>query len=92
MESTGIWEFIYEGIEKKGFEVQLAHPLNVRAIAEARVKTGKVDARTLAQLPMPARGTSWRKRPRDPLSATNDANQSMPVRLLSIPWGRVFLF
>jgi transposase len=50
LESTGMWEFIYEGIEKRGFEVQLAHPLKVRAIAEARVKTDKVDAETLAQL------------------------------------------
>jgi len=50
LESTGIWEFIYEGIEKRGFDVELAHPLKVRAIAEARVKTDKVDAETLAQL------------------------------------------
>jgi len=50
LESTGIWEFIYEGIEKRGFEAVLAHPLKVRAIAEARVKTDKVDAETLAQL------------------------------------------
>jgi transposase len=34
LESTGIWEFIYEGIEARGYEVQLAHPLKVRAIAE----------------------------------------------------------
>jgi len=39
LESTGIWEFIYEGIEKRGFDVVLTHPLKVRAIAEARVKT-----------------------------------------------------
>lgn len=50
LESTGIWEFIYEGIEARKFEVQLAHPLKVRAIAEASVKTDKVDARTLAKL------------------------------------------
>lgn len=50
LESTGIWEFIYEGIEKRGFEAVLAHPLKVRAIAEARVKTDKVDAQTLAHL------------------------------------------
>jgi len=50
LESTGIWEFIYERIEKRGFEVVLAHPLKVRAIAEAKVKTDKVDAHTLAQL------------------------------------------
>lgn len=50
LECTGIWEFIYEGIENRGFEAVLAHPLKVRAIAEARVKTDKVDAETLAQL------------------------------------------
>jgi transposase len=50
LESTGIWEFIYEGIERRGLEAVLAHPLKVRAIAEARVKTDKVDAETLAQL------------------------------------------
>jgi len=50
LESTGIWEFIYEGVENRGFEAVLAHPLKVRAIAEARVKTDKVDAETLAQL------------------------------------------
>ena len=50
LESTGIWEFIYEGIERRGFEAVLAHPLKVRAIAEAKVKTDKVDAETLAQL------------------------------------------
>jgi transposase len=50
LESTGIWEFFYEGIENRGFEAVLAHPLKVRAIAEARVKTDKVDAETLAQL------------------------------------------
>ena len=50
LESTGIWEFIYEGIEAKGFEVLLANPSKVRAISEARVKTDKVDAETLAHL------------------------------------------
>ena len=50
LESTGIWEFVYETIERHGFEAVLAHPLKVRAIAEAKVKTDKVDARTLAHL------------------------------------------
>lgn len=50
LESTGIWEFVYEIIEEKGYSVKLAHPLKVRAIAEASVKTDKVDARTLAKL------------------------------------------
>jgi transposase len=50
LESTGVWEYIYDGIEDRGFEGVLAHPLKVRAIAEARIKTDKVDAETLAQL------------------------------------------
>jgi len=50
LESTGIWEFIYEGIEAKGFEVLLANPSRVKAISEAKVKTDKVDAETLAHL------------------------------------------
>jgi len=50
LESTGIWEFIYEGIERRGFEVVLAHPMKVRVIAEAKVKTDKVDAEILAHL------------------------------------------
>jgi len=50
LESTGIWEFIYELIWKRGFEAVLAHPLRVRALAEARVKMDRVDAETLARL------------------------------------------
>jgi transposase len=50
LESTGVWEFVYEIIEAKGIPVKLAHPLKERAIAEASVKTDKVDARTLARL------------------------------------------
>jgi transposase len=50
MESTGIWEFICESIERRGFEVQLAHPLKVSTIAESRVKTDKVDTHILARL------------------------------------------
>ena len=50
LESTGIWEFFYEYIEEKGFEVILANPSKVKAISEARVKTDKVDAETLAHL------------------------------------------
>jgi transposase len=50
LESTGIWEFNCEGIEARGFPVMLAHPLKVRAIAEAKSKTDEVDARTPAQL------------------------------------------
>ena len=50
MESTGIWEYVYELIEGKGLEVYLANPLKVRAIAEAKIKTEKVDSEILAHL------------------------------------------
>lgn len=50
LESTGVWEFVYGIVESKGFEVLLAHPMKVKAISSAKVKTDKVDARTLAQL------------------------------------------
>jgi len=50
LESTGVWEFVYEIIEKNGFEVLLAHPMKVKAISSAKIKTDKVDAMTLAQL------------------------------------------
>ncbi|MGD0817680.1 MAG: transposase [Methanomassiliicoccales archaeon] len=36
LESTGVWEFVYEIIEKKGFEVLLAHPMKVKAISSAK--------------------------------------------------------
>lgn len=50
LESTNVWEWYYQTIESRGFDVKLAHPLQVKAIANARVKTDKVDARTLADL------------------------------------------
>jgi len=50
MESTGVWEFIYDILEEKGYEVKLANPVKTKAIAFARVKTDAVDAATLADL------------------------------------------
>lgn len=50
MEACGLWEPLYDRIESKGFEVTLAHPLKTRAIAEARIKTDKIDSETLAHL------------------------------------------
>jgi transposase len=50
LEATRNWYWLYELLEECGLEVKLAHPLKVRLIAEARVKTDKVDAHTLAQL------------------------------------------
>jgi len=50
-ESTGnMWIKTYESFEKNDIPIILANPLKTRAIAEASIKTDKVDARTLAHL------------------------------------------
>jgi len=41
---------IYECLENLGHEVKLSHPLKTKAIAYARIKTDKIDAKTLADL------------------------------------------
>jgi len=50
IESTTIWEPVYECLENLGHEVKLSHPLKTKAIAYARIKTDKIDAKTLADL------------------------------------------
>ena len=45
-----MWLKTYEAFEKNGIDVKLANPLKTKAIAEARIKTDKLDARTLAHL------------------------------------------
>lgn len=50
MESTGVWEFLYDLLDSKGYKVKLANPVKTKAIAYARVKTDAVDASTLADL------------------------------------------
>ena len=50
-ESTAnMWLKTYEAFEKNGIDVKLANPMKTKAIAEARIKTDKLDARTLAHL------------------------------------------
>ena len=44
------WGVIYDLLENLGVEVKLANPLKLRAIAEARIKTDSIDAKTLAEL------------------------------------------
>lgn len=41
---------IYEILEEAGVEVKLAHTLKVKAIAEAQIKTDKIDSNILADL------------------------------------------
>jgi len=51
MESTAnLWLPLYEAIDNKNIKVVLANPMKTKAIASARVKTDKVDAKILAHL------------------------------------------
>src|SRR3990172_9282526 len=50
MEAGGNWYHIYDLLEPVVGQLLLAHPLRVRAIAAARVKTDSIDAKTLAHL------------------------------------------
>jgi transposase len=50
IEATSGWVRTYEILEAKGYDVQMAHPLKTRAIAEARIKTDKIDSAVLAHL------------------------------------------
>lgn len=50
LEACGLWPYFYDLLEPQGVAVSLAHPQRVKAIAHAKVKTDKVDARTLAHL------------------------------------------
>jgi transposase len=50
VEATRNWTVIYDLLERHLDAVYLAHPLKVRAIAEARIKTDRIDSRILAHL------------------------------------------
>jgi len=44
------WGKMYDLLEESNIATEVAHPLKVRAIAEARIKTDSIDAKTLAHL------------------------------------------
>jgi transposase len=50
MEAGYCWQPLYDRLEMKGHDVRLAHPLKTKAIAQAKVKTDKIDSETLAHL------------------------------------------
>lgn len=50
VEATRSWYWFFELLEAEDLPVKLAHPLKVRLIAEARIKTDAIDALTLAEL------------------------------------------
>lgn len=50
IETGNNWGLIYDWLEEMIDEVKLAHTAKVRAIAEAKIKTDKIDAKILADL------------------------------------------
>jgi len=50
LEAGRNWTVMYDWLEEELDEVTLAHPTKVKAIAEAKIKTDKIDATTLAHL------------------------------------------
>jgi transposase len=50
LEAGRNWTYMYDWLEALSERVVLAHPLKVKAIASAKVKTDKIDAKTLAHL------------------------------------------
>lgn len=50
VESGYGWYWLVESLEQMGHEVVLSNPVQTKAVAQARVKTDKVDARMLAYL------------------------------------------
>lgn len=50
LEATRNWTVMHDILEELTSGVTLAHPLKVKAIAEAKIKTDKIDSKTLAHL------------------------------------------
>ena len=50
MEAGYCWQPLYDRLLESGHHVKLAHPLKVKAIAQAKVKTDKNDSETLTHL------------------------------------------
>ena len=50
LEATRNWTVMYDWLEEVCDEVILANPLKVKAIAEAKIKTDKIDATILSDL------------------------------------------
>jgi len=49
-EATRNWYWLYEALQRKGYDVTMAHPKKTKAIGEAKIKTDKIDSHTLAHL------------------------------------------
>ena len=50
IEATRNWYWLVDLLQQKGLEVKLSNPVQTKAIAQAKVKTDKVDAKMLVHL------------------------------------------
>lgn len=50
LEAGRNWTVMYDWLEEELGEVKLAHPVKVKAIAEAKIKTDRIDSKVLAHL------------------------------------------
>lgn len=50
MESSSVWYDTYCFVKEKGFDTVLSNPIKTKAIASAKIKTDKIDAKVLAEL------------------------------------------
>lgn len=50
LEAGRNWTVMYDWLEEEVDKVKLAHPIKVKAIAEAKIKTDRIDAKVLAHL------------------------------------------
>ena len=50
LEATNNYYWLFETLDQLGIQVKLCHPLKTRAIAEAKIKTDKIDAKILSDL------------------------------------------
>jgi len=50
LEASSTWPVMYDLLDERVNEVILAHPLKVKAIAEAKIKNDKIDSEVLAHL------------------------------------------
>lgn len=48
VEATSNWGYVYDVVEPWVAEIVLGHPLRVKAISSAKVKTDRIDGNTLA--------------------------------------------
>jgi len=87
LEATRNWGLVYDWLEEILYDVALDHPLKVRAIAEARIKTDKISADILCDLLRPTfclRPMSQTKRQGSPRTSYNSGCSLLESR----PWAR----